>query len=147
MRIDNIEVVGLPEPDDDNTDKSNVLQVINSLNHNYGDGFTSNDVMSFLLSERNGERVVVCKLRSRKYKHVILDAKKQKRNVKLRGNDIFINEHLGPNNRRLFSTAPQRKCELEYKFLWTKNENIYLKKNESYSVHIVTCNEDLVALS
>ena len=44
MLINNIEVVGLPEPDDDNTDESNVLEVINSLDHDYGDGFTSNDI-------------------------------------------------------------------------------------------------------
>ena len=44
LRIDNMEVVDLPEPDYDNTDESNVLQVINSLDHDYGDRFTSNGI-------------------------------------------------------------------------------------------------------
>ena len=44
LRVDNIEVVGLPEPDDDNTDESNILQVINSLDRDYEDGYTSNDI-------------------------------------------------------------------------------------------------------
>ena len=95
---------------------------------------------------KDGKSIVVSKLRLQKYKHVILGVKKQKCKVKLRGNEIFINEHLSPDNRRLFSNTSQRKCELAYKFLWTKNGNIHLRKNESSSVHTVTCYEDLVAL-
>ena len=51
----------------------------------------------------------------------VLSAKKQNRNFKYKGNDIFINEHLSPINCTFFAHAAERKNILGFKFLWTKN--------------------------
>ena len=38
---------------------------------------------------------------------------------------------LTPNNRKIFALAAAKKRELNYKFLWTKNGIIFLRKDES----------------
>ena len=57
----------------------------------------------------DNKRVAVVKFVSRKSKFDILSAKKANRNLKFRGNYIFINEHLSPVNHTLFASATEKK--------------------------------------
>ncbi|CAN7947330.1 unnamed protein product [Ixodes pacificus] len=43
--------------------------------------------------------------------------------------NVFLNENLTRANRELFWMARNRGKEKEYKFIWTKNAQIYAKKN------------------
>ena len=63
-------------------------------------------------------------------KEKVLLAKKGRRELKLEGN-IYINEQLTPNNRKIFALAAAKKHELNYKFLWTKMVSFFLRKDEN----------------
>ena len=122
LRVNNLEVVGLPEPDDENSDEDNLLRTFNLLSDGVQYYKSDIDISHVVPSRRlDGKRVVICKFISRKKKFSILTAKKAKRDLKLEDNLIFINEHLSCENRKLFAMASERKKHLEYKYLWTKN--------------------------
>ena len=63
-------------------------------------------------------------------KEKVLLAKTGRRELKLEGN-IYINEQLTPNNRKIFALAGAKKRELNYKFLWTKNGIVFLRMDEN----------------
>ena len=93
---------------------------------------------------RDGKRVVICKFMTRKSKLALMKAKKGLSNpLKYGNNIIFVNEHLSPNNRRLFALASAKKRELNFKFLWTKHGTAHLRKSKGSPVFSITCDVDL----
>ena len=63
-----------------------------------------------------------------------MEAKKKCRDFKFKDENIFINEHLSPLNRRLFAAASAKKRELNYKFLWTRRGTILMRKSEQSEI-------------
>lgn len=51
---------------------------------------------------------------------------------------IFINEHLTKNNRVLFSKARSTGKELKFKYIWTSNGNVFMRRSDTSSVMRVT---------
>ena len=50
---------------------------------------------------------------------------------------LYINDNLTQRRKRLFRLAKQKPIELKYKFIWTNNEQIYLRENEeSNRIHV-----------
>ena len=49
-------------------------------------------------------------------------------------NRMYISESLSPANRELFNEAYKLKKDLDYKFLWTSNERVFLRATEASSV-------------
>ena len=148
LRVNNLEVVGLPVPDDVYSDEDNLIRTFNLLSD---DVYCKNDIdISHVVPSRrnDGKRVVICKFVSRKKKFSILNSKKAKRDLKLDDNLIFINEHLSGENRKLFAMASERKKLLEFKYLWTKNNgSIYMRKNDGSPPISITCEGDLPFLN
>ena len=129
-RSNNIEIVGLPDPRQDSSDESMAMELFNELGLS---DFQSDyiDACHVVPARRkDGRRVVVCRFVSRKMKEKVLLAKKGRRELKLEGN-IYINEQLTPNNRKIFALTAAKKRELNYKFLWTKNGIVFLRKDEN----------------
>ena len=91
---------------------------------------------------QDNKRVAVVKFVSRMTKFDVLSTKKQNRNFKYKGNDIFINEHLSPINRTLFARAAERKKVLGFKFVWTKNCVTFMRKNETSQ--IITISKEII---
>ena len=132
-RFKNIEIVGLPEPQPNSSDENMAIQLFGELGVK---DFRSEDIEAWhVVSTRrkDGERVVVCRFVSRKTKERIL-AKKGIKDVKLKGSTVYLNEQLSPNNRKIFGLASINKRELNYKFVWMKNGNVFLKKDENSMV-------------
>ena len=149
LRVDNVEVVGLPEPAEDQTDEDSLVEVFNQLDHGFTEPFSSYDInISHVVPSRrrDGKRVVVCKFMTRKSKIAVLEAKKFKKDLKYNNNLIFINEHLSPHNRKLFALASEKKHSLEYKYLWTKNGTIFMRKNDSTQSIIINDEDDIYNL-
>ena len=73
--------------------------------------------------------------------------KKNNYNFKFHVNPLFINEHLSPKNRHLFELAREKKNVLNYKFLWTKNGYVYLRRNEQSLVYKILDEPILNSLS
>lgn len=62
-------------------------------------------------------------------------------------NIIFINEHLSYETRSLFHKVREFRKENNYKFAWTKNQHIYLRKTvDTKSIRIKSAS-DLVAIA
>ncbi|KAL3286847.1 hypothetical protein HHI36_001337 [Cryptolaemus montrouzieri] len=54
---------------------------------------------------------------------------------------LYVNEHLAANNKYLFRSPRETARELKYKFVWTKNCIIYVRKDDT-SKSIPVKNED-----
>eukprot|EP00794_Sanderia_malayensis_P016317 gene16317-17960_t len=59
---------------------------------------------------------------------------------------LFINESLTQRNKNLLRLTKIKKRELEFKFVWTRNGNIFIKKNESSPVKKINFISDLDSL-
>lgn len=52
---------------------------------------------------------------------------------------IFINENLTSDKKRLYKEARQFAKEKRYKFVWVRNGNIFLRKDETSKIQLVDC--------
>ena len=144
LRINNLEIVGLPDPNEQagETDEKLIINAVNQLD-GLSDVVRPEDIdISHPLKtqRRDNKNVHVVRFISRKKKADILAAN---RNFKFRENDVFINEHLSPANRTLFASATGKKRELGYKFLWTRGGNIFMRKSDESAVISINCDDDL----
>ena len=147
LRVNNLEIVGLPEANDGESEENLLLNALNSL-----DGIDEPiraediDISHPLNTQRRDEKKVhVVRFISRKTKARILAAKKSEQNrlFTFRNNDVFINEHLCPSNRALFAAATGKKKGLGYKYLWTRSGTIFMRKTENSAVITIACENDL----
>ena len=158
LRINNLEIVGLPEPqrgegdhDEDESEEELLLDALNALN-GLSTPIRPEDIdISHPLNtrRRDGKNVHVVKFISRKKKAEIFTKKKseENRNFKFRGNDVFINEHLSPKNRSLFATANEKKRTLGFKHVWTRGGTIMMRKTDESPVFTITCEDDFAAVN
>ena len=89
LHVDDVEGVGLPLPDEENSEESNLLELFNSLNRESDRAFVSSDIdicHAIPSNRKDGKRVVVCKFSSRKHKIKILKAKKSSCDLKFKEN-------------------------------------------------------------
>ena len=119
LRVNNLEIVGLPEPGVNESNEDIIIEALNTLNDlenklSSADIDISHPIPS---KRRDKKRVSVVRFLSRKSKFDVLAAKKQMRNFKFRNNEVFINEHLSPDNRTLFALATEKKKSLNFKYL------------------------------
>ena len=158
LRINNLEIVGLPEPrhgegdqEEDETEEELILDALNTL-HGLSAPIRPEDIdISHPLNtrRRDGKNVHVVKFISRKKKAEIFTKKKSEtnRNYKFRGNNVFINEHLSPKNRSLFATANEKKRTLGFKHLWTRGGTVLMRKTDESPVFTITCEDDFAAVN
>ena len=88
----------------------------------------------------NSNSPIIVKFTTRTSRNLFYEARKGLKNLTianfgfnpLKGskNKIFINESLTPDKKSLFKKVRERCAEFEYKFTWTRNGTIYVKKNE-----------------
>ena len=69
--------------------------------------------------------------------------KKKARDFKYNNSIIYINEHLSPENRRLFAEASKKRKDLNFKFIWTNNGITYVRKEEGSPQIIIDSDEAL----
>ena len=56
---------------------------------------------------------------------------------------LFINENLTQRRKRLFWLSKQKAKELEYKYFWTQNGQIFVRKNEESEKVLIRTENDL----
>lgn len=147
LRVNNVEIVGLPEP---NNGESEEILIVNALNDLEGLEVPVRpediDISHPLNSKRKDEKPVhVVRFISRKTKYMVLAAKKREPNkqFKFRNKDVYINEHLSKCNRALFAAAQEKKRALNFKYCWTRGGNVHLRKTDDSPVITISCNDDL----
>ena len=150
LRVNNLEVVGLPQPNQGETEEKVLIDAFNNLN-GIDIEVTPEDIdISHPLNTRrqDGKSVHVVRFISRKTKEGILTAKKKEANRQFafRGNDVFINEHLSKQNRSLFAAAQEKKRTLNYKYCWTRGGSVKLRKTDISDIINVTSEEQLATI-
>ena len=151
LRVNNLEIVGLPEPNENEAEETLIVNALNNLaGIDVPIRHEDIDISHPLPSNRkDGKAVHVVRFISRKTKGMILSAKKQAANkqYKFRNKDVYINEHLSKQNRSLFAKAQGQKTALEYKYCWTRGGVINLRKTDNSQIVTITCEEDLANLT
>ena len=149
LRVNNIEIVGLPPPDIQakETDEDVIVKACNSL-VGIEEPITPEDIdISHPLNSRrkDGKPVHVVRFISRKTKLMVLTAKKklENRQFKFQNRDVYINEHLNKTNRSIFAAATERKRTLNYKHLWTKNGVVNMRKTDESGIITLNTLADL----
>ena len=56
---------------------------------------------------------------------------------------VFINENLTSRKKHLLAQANQKRKDLYWKYLWTNNGRIHLRKNEKHAVITIQTEDDL----
>ena len=150
LRVNNLEIVGLPVPNEGESEETLLLNALNNL-----EGIDNPirhediDISHPLNSNRKDEKPVhIVRFLSRKTKNMVLTAKKQEDNkqYKFRNKDIYINEHLSKQNRALFAAAQERKKNLNYKYCWTRSGVVNMRKTDNSQIITISGTEDLTNL-
>ena len=106
------------------------------------------DVSHPVKSERRDQKnVAIVKLVHRTDKYRIINAKKKAGDYKFNGQSIYINDHLSPFNRGIFASASEAKRTLNFKYLWVKNGQIYMRKDERSPLIRISKEDDIKALN
>ena len=144
-RNKNLEVIGLREPNELETDTTLTLKFLN--NEMKAEVNTDDiDVCHQVPSKRtDGKRIIIVAMKHRKKRDDILKCKQNLRiyNEHLDpSHRVYVNEQLSPENKKLFANCAKKKFQLGFKFLWTKNGVCFLKKDELSHRYFRITNED-----
>ena len=149
-RINNIEIVGLRKPTLLENDANVTVDFLNEhvqANVSREEIEALHEVPS---NRKDKKRVVIVHFKWRARRDQILASAKialREYNKERDPSDrIFINEHLSPENKRLFAMATKRKHELGYKYVWSKKGIIFIKKDDSSKAVKVVSDEVLAGL-
>lgn len=139
VRLQNVEIIGVPENKDEDT-----VAIVKKISEKIGVRIEPSDVeFAHRVQPRRAvsavrARPIIVRLRQRALKDQFIAAARKHRylsnhDVGIGGesNKIFINEHLTKDNKMLLTNCKQKAKELNYKFIWTKNCRIFIRKNES----------------
>lgn len=136
VRLQNIEITGIPEAKEENT-----IDIVQKITQHLGVAIEPSDlefahrVQPRRVASAERARPIVVRLRQRYIKDQIIAAARRRRNMNARdvgmggeNNRIFINEHLTKENKMLLRACKQRAKEVNFKYIWTKNCRIFVRK-------------------
>lgn len=153
-RQQNIEVVGVPELKNENP-----LDIIIKISQHAGIKLDCQDIdfanrVQPTKKVDGRPRVIVAKLKNRHTKDSIISGLKKVRGISSRDigipgdpKHIFVNDHLTPENKILYRKCKAIANEKAYKFVWTKNCNIFIRKNEKSPVITINAEKDLLKIT
>lgn len=153
-RLQNIEISGIPEDKDENT-----LTIVQKISKHIGVSIEPSEVeFAHRVQPRRATsaaraRPIVARLKHRFIKDKIMAAARKHRNLYASDvgigcgtSKIFINEHLTKENKMLLSQCKHKVKELNYKFIWTKNCRIFVRKNEASPPISISSSADIVKI-
>lgn len=143
MRECNIEINGIPE-----NRSENLINTVMQLTKSIDNPLEVADIqhvtrIAKLNRDSDKPRAVIAKLRSPLQRDCVLAAvfkyNKQNKEEKLNSHHlgiggtrkpVFVSEHLTPANKSLHAAARRRAKDMSYKFVWTRNGRVYVRKDE-----------------
>ncbi|XP_077978266.1 uncharacterized protein LOC144433778 [Glandiceps talaboti] len=152
-RRNTLEISGIPE--DGNEDTDNIVVKVAEI---VGVNVSPDDIdISHRLPQRpsrqsNGQRkpaTIIVKFVRRSLRNKLYSSRKNlkgktTRNIGVTSNNrIYINENLTSTNKQLFFQVNQLRNEKHWKFIWTHNGKIYVRKNVGDPAIIVATIRDL----
>ena len=99
--------------------------------------------------KKDNKTPIVVKFVSIEKRNIIFKNKKQLSSVDFKSTKgkakiVYINENLTYRNQRIFSKANQFKKENKWKYIWTKNGIVHLRKNEETTSFQVRNEQDIL---
>lgn len=144
-----VEIQGIPEEQGEN-----VTNVIKNVGNALGVNITDDMIDAcHRVGRRTAEkrpRGIILKFVRRTDKDAIMKKRQErKRDFSTRhlgmssDTPVYLNDSLSPSRRRLLGRARQLKTEKGYKYLWLRNGNILLRRQEGSPVIEIRCQADL----
>lgn len=150
-RLQNIELVGIPESKEEITE-----DIVVKIASHIGVSIVPTDIeFAHRVQPRRPSasntkvRTIVVRFKQRSTKDIIVAAARRHKGlsskmVGLNGDTkIYINEHLTKENKSLLKSCKIKAKEINYKYVWTKNCTIYVRKNEVSPSIPIMCEGDL----
>ena len=151
-RRQNLEIVGVPEKEDENTNAI-VLEVAKMLDVDIMSSHisTSHRLPKKKASSRNnsGSSPIIVRFTSRDIRNQIYANRKMARFVDLKNfsvsdtKNIFVNENLTPTRKQLFWKTKQEVKNNSWKYIWTHNGNVFVKKDDNATITAIKNELDL----
>ena len=151
-RRQNLEIVGVPEKEDENTNAI-VLEVAKMLDVDIMSSHisTSHRLPKKTAINRNnsGSSPIIVRFTSRDIRNQIYANRKKARFVDLKNfsvsdtKNIFVNENLTPTRKQLFWKTKQEVKNNSWKYIWTHNGNVFVKKDDNASITAIKNELDL----
>ncbi|XP_070572299.1 uncharacterized protein [Ptychodera flava] len=154
-RRSNLEISGIPERADENTDDIvlSVLQKIHpsveitdiDITHRIG-RVPDNDRDP---SRSNQHRPIIVAFTNRRIRNSIYDQRRKLKGFSTKNlgystaNSIFVNENLCPATRQLLGKVNISRKKSGYRYLWTHNGKIYIKKDQQARSIAITREDDI----
>ena len=147
-RLENLEFHGVPITENENTDEivCNIAKMI-GVNIHATDISVSHRMPTGAQHTRTP--AIIAKFVHRKNKMKIFEKRKSVRSIKSSAvfkhpSKIFIAENLTALNKDLYFRARAAKNNCGYKFIWTSNGKVFVKKNSDVKNSLnIRCDEDL----
>ena len=143
IRRENFEVSGIPDDISQDNLEDEVINIINTITN---DTIASRDIEAChrLKKDADGSAKVIVRMANRKHTvNVLKNKKKLKEKSTVRGNNVFINENLSDETKRIFNTARDLKKNNHLFSCWTFNGkvNIKMKENDQKTIRILHMSE------
>ena len=131
-RSQNLELHGFSEKENENchTIAKDILTKITPKQVDVLNCFRTGPKFSYTGERRN--RPILIKFATQEHREIAFAARSNLRN--LENQVLFLNEHLPPYLKMLRGKANKIRKEKGYKFLWMKNGNLLVRKNEESNV-------------
>lgn len=153
-RLLNIEIVGIPE-----TKNESLSDMIINISKHVGVPLIQDDIVHInrvqpRQSVPGRPKVIVAKFKSRLQKDSIISGLRRTRGVTTKdilipgeARRIYVNEHLTTQNKHLMKMAKDTAKIKQYQYVWTKNCQIYVRKNDVSPAITIRNEEDIKKMS
>lgn len=146
MRCYNVEVKGVPMKQDED-----VMEITNKIANTIEMPLDNGDIEACHRVRTTGNTDapnIVIQFARRSVRDSFLEKARKQRitsdDIELEPkNPIFINEHLSPSMKKLFGAANAKKKECQWKYAWTRNGKIFVRKTDTSAVISITHLDDL----
>ena len=158
-RRENLELHGIPEIPDENTDNVVMKRIDEDITagdievtHRVGRQDIQAQASNGTGQRRTRPRPIIVRFTRRQKRDKIYKDRKNIKNTTtdMLGytvkNNIFVNENLTTYRRNLLRQSNEKRKALRYKFLWSYNGTIYVKKDQGMRSIIIRNERDLMKI-
>ena len=151
-RRQNLEIIGIPQRDDEDTN-SIVIEVAKMMGVKVLPEQISTSHRMPVNPKKNSDQIanppIIARFTNHDVKNQIYANRKLARSIDLRNfsisgtKNIYVNENLTVMRKRLFWQTKQKAKEKGFKFFWTMNGNIFVRKSDDTNIIAIKCDQDL----
>ncbi|XP_072172500.1 uncharacterized protein [Diadema setosum] len=151
----NLEIAGVPEEKGENPEKI-VLKIAQKITEDVSAGDIDIAHRIGKEDDQRGPRPIIVRFTNRRSRNMIYDGRRKLQHFTTKdfglrssskGNGrIYVNENLVASTRELLKETNRARRLAGYKYLWTHNGRIYVKKNDGGAISVINRKEDLSKL-